>query len=155
MRSRQVAREIATCKLIKMKSTFAFAAIAAAVVFAAPAGEKSFLIQSGKIAWTPITPPGAPPGLMQRVLHDNKDKQLVSAIVKFPKGYVEPRHYHTMCGHSIYVLKGKIKAPGAVWLPGSFHYAAVKEAHGPLEALEESEILFYTDGPFDYHLEKK
>ena len=119
------------------------------------AGEKSFLVQANRIAWAPIAPPGAPPGLMQRLLHDNKDNQLSSAIVKFPKGYVEPRHHHTRCGHSIYVLKGRIKAPGAIWTPGSFHYAAVMEPHGPLEALEESEILFYTDGPFDYHVEKK
>jgi len=138
-----------------MSHRFAIAIAFAAFSFAAPAGEKSFLLQSAKIPWTPVTPPGAPPGLMQRLLHDNKEKQLLSAVVRFPKGYVEPRHYHTTCGHSIYVLKGRIKAPGAIWLPGSFHYAAVREAHGPLEALEESEILFYTDGPFDYHVEKK
>ncbi|MFN7921052.1 MAG: cupin domain-containing protein [Bryobacteraceae bacterium] len=133
--------------------------LAAAALFglmtATAANEKSILTHASKVAWQPVTPPGAPPGLTQRLLHENGEKQTSSAIVKFPKGYVEPRHYHTKCGHSIYVLKGKIKAPGSVWTPGSFHYAAVMEAHGPLEALEESEILFYTDGPFDYHVEKK
>ncbi|MEZ5404492.1 MAG: hypothetical protein R2729_32740 [Bryobacteraceae bacterium] len=127
----------------------------AVLMTASAAGEKSFLTQANRIAWRPITPPGAPAGLMQRLLHDNEDNGLTSAIVKFPKGYIEPRHYHTKCGHSIYVLKGRIKAPGAVWTPGNFHYAAVNERHGPLEALEESEILFYTDGPFDYHVEEK
>jgi len=138
-----------------MKLPILASAALLALVTATAANQKSFLVQAGSLSWAPVTPPGAPPGLMQRVLHDNKDKQLVSAIVKFPKGYVEPRHYHTQCGHSIYVLKGRIETPNGVWTPGSFHYAAVKEAHGPLKALEESEILFYTDGPFDYHVETK
>ena len=40
-------------------------------------------------------------------------------------------------------------------MPGSFTYDAVNERHGPLIAVEESEILFYTDGPFDMHIEDK
>lgn len=122
---------------------------------ATAANQVSFTVTQGNLAWTPIQPPGAPPGLQQKLLHDNKANQLTSAIVRFPKGYTEPRHYHTKCGHSIYVLKGRLKAPDGVWTAGSFNYAAVKEAHGPFTALEETEILFYTDGPFDYHVEKK
>ncbi len=115
----------------------------------------SFTVQASKIGWTPASPPGAPPGLEQRLLHQNKANQLTSAIVRFPKGYTEPAHYHTKCGHSIYVLKGKLQAPDGVWTPGSFNYAALGEVHGPFTAVEETEILFYTDGPFDYHLAKK
>jgi quercetin dioxygenase-like cupin family protein len=125
-----------------------------ALAFAQTGGRKSFTLQSAKIEWAPITPPGAPPGLMQRLLHDNKEKQLMSAVVKFPKGYREPRHYHTQCGHSIYVLRGKLEAPDGVWTAGSFNYAAVGEPHGPFTAIEETEILFYTDGPFDYLIGK-
>jgi hypothetical protein len=126
----------------------------ALLVSAQTGAKKSFTLQSSKIEWAAITPPGAPPGLMQRLLHDNKDKQIMSAVIKFPKGYQEPRHYHTQCGHSIYVLKGKLQAPDGIWTAGSFNYAAVKEPHGPFTALEETEILFYTDGPFDYHIAK-
>ena len=127
----------------------------AALAFAQTGARKSFTVQSSTVAWEAVTPPGAPAGLVQRVLHDHKDKQLVSALIKFPKGYQEPRHYHTQCGHSIYVLKGKLQAPDGVWTAGSFNYAAVKEPHGPFTAIEETEILFYTDGPFDYHVSKK
>lgn len=126
-----------------------------ALAIASAANEASLLTSAAKIPWTPVELPGVPKGLEQRVLHDNKAKGLVSAIVRFPKGFTEPRHYHTRCGHSIYVLKGRLKTPAGVWTPGSFHYAAVNEAHGPLTALEETEILFYTDGPFDYHLAEK
>jgi quercetin dioxygenase-like cupin family protein len=86
------------------------------------------------------------------VLHDNQQNKLVSAIVRFPKGFVEPRHYHTTCGHSIYILRGKLKSPEGVLSAGTFIYSAVNEPHGPFTAVEETEILFYTDGPFDYHL---
>jgi anti-sigma factor ChrR (cupin superfamily) len=126
------------------------------VLLSAPAAErKSFTVQSTQIAWQPMHIPGFPEGLQQRLLHDNKDNKLMSALVKYPKGFHEPRHYHTTCGHTIYVLKGRIRTPNGDLTPGSFTYDAVNEHHGPLIAVEESEILFYTDGPFDMHIEDK
>ena len=121
-----------------------------------PAAEKrSFQVNVDGLKWEPITPPGAPQGLTQKLLHDNKQNQLMSSIVRFPKGYREPRHYHKTCGHSMYILKGKLQSPDGNLTAGTFSYAAVNERHGPFLALEESEILFYTDGPFDYYVEDK
>ncbi len=120
----------------------------------APAAEhKSFTIQSSTIAWQALHIPGFPEGLQQRLLHDNKDNHLQSAIVKYPKGFREPRHYHTTCGHSIYIMKGRLRAPEGDLTPGTFTYAAVNERHGPFFAVEETEIYFYTDGPFDMKIE--
>jgi anti-sigma factor ChrR (cupin superfamily) len=131
-------------------------ALVALMLLAAPAAErKSFSVQSSQIAWQAMHIPGFPEGLQQRLLHDNKDNKLMSALVKYPKGFREPRHYHTTCGHSIYVLKGRIRTPNGDLTPGSFIYDAVNERHGPFIAVEESEILFYTDGPFDMHIEDK
>jgi len=128
-------------------------AIAALLLLSAPAAErKSFTVQSSKIEWQAMHIPGFPDGLQQKLLHDNKDNQLMSALVKYPKGFHEPRHYHTTCGHTIYVLKGRIRTPNGDLTPGSLTYDAVNERHGPLIAVEESEILFYTDGPFDMHI---
>jgi quercetin dioxygenase-like cupin family protein len=128
----------------------------ALVLLAAPAAErKSFTIQASQIAWQPLHIPGFPDGLQQRLLHDNKDNKLQSAIVKYPKGFREPRHYHTTCGHSIYILKGRLRAPEGDLVPGTFTYAAVNERHGPFMAVEETEIYFYTDGPFDMKIEDK
>ena len=136
-------------------SRLPFALIALALASTPAAEHKSFTVQSSQIAWQAMHIPGFPEGLAQRLLHDNKDNKLQSAIVKYPKGFHEPRHYHTTCGHSIYVLKGRIRALEGDLVPGSFTYAAVNERHGPYVAVEESEILFYTDGPFDMHIEEK
>ena len=128
----------------------ALSAAAAAAIVAQTAGQKSFTLQTQRIQWAPIAPPGAPPGLEQRLLHDHKEKGTVTAVVRFPKGYREPRHYHKTCGHSIYVLKGRLRSPDGVATPGTFLYSAPQERHGPFTAEQETEILFFTDGPFDY-----
>ncbi len=126
---------------------------AATLVFAAGAERQSFKVDSKSIPWKAIESPSLPKGLEQRLLHDNQKNKLSSAIVKFPKGYRESRHYHTTCGHSIYILKGRLKSPEGDLTPGTFIYSAVNERHGPFTAAEETQILFYTDGPFDYHVD--
>jgi hypothetical protein len=93
--------------------------------------------------------------MQQKLLHNNPANKVQSAIVRFPKGFREPRHYHTTCGHSIYILKGRIRSPEGLLTPGTFTYAAVTERHGPFVAEEETEFLFYTDGPFDYLIDEK
>lgn len=119
------------------------------------ASPKSFQVNAANVEWTPLDPPGFPKGLQKRLLHDNARNKLMTVIVKMPKGFREPRHYHTTCGHSMYILKGKIKTPDGTLRPGDFTYAAVNERHGPLIAEEETEFLFYTDGPFDMVVEDK
>jgi hypothetical protein len=91
--------------------------------------------------------PGVPKGLTDKLLHDNKQSQLLSSIVRFPKGYREPRHYHKTCGHSMYILKGRIQSPDGDLTPGTFIYSARNERQGPFVALEETEFLFYTRRP--------
>lgn len=135
--------------------TWVVGLIAALLVAAQTGGQKSFSWKTQTLQWTAIQPPGAPPGLMQKLLHDHKDKNTMTALVKFPKGYREPRHYHTTCGHSIYVLKGRLQSPEGPALPGMFFYAAPHERHGPYTAEQETEILFFTDGPFDYLVDDK
>ncbi len=132
-------------------------ALAAAVLLAlAPAAEKrSVQLNAANVKWVPMNLPGVPAGLQQRLLHENKQNKLTSALVRFPKGFREPRHYHTTCGHSMYILKGKLKSPDGDLTPGTFSYAAVNERHGPFLAEEETEFLFYTDGPFDFFVEDK
>ncbi len=114
---------------------------------------QSFRLPSSSLPWQALELPGVPKGLQQRVLHDHKDKKLISAIVKFPKGFREPRHYHTTCGHSLYILRGRLHSPEGDLTPGMFVYSAINERHGPFTALEETELLFYTDGPFDFIVE--
>jgi quercetin dioxygenase-like cupin family protein len=124
--------------------------LAGMLAFAAAAEKASFQIRSSDVPWTPVKVPGMPDGLQQRVLHNNERTKLSSAIVKYPKGFREPRHYHKTCGHSIYILKGKLKSPDGDLSAGMFTYAAPEDRHGPYIAEQETEILFYTDGPFDF-----
>ena len=85
--------------------------LALALVLAPAAEKRSFALDSGKVPWTAMSLPGVPAGLQQKLLHDNKANKLMSAKVRFSKGFREPRHYHTTCGHSMYILKGKLKSP--------------------------------------------
>ena len=55
----------------------------------------------------------------------------------------------------MYILKGKLKSPDGDLTPGTFTYAAVNERHGPFIAEEETEFVFYTDGPFDFFVEDR
>jgi quercetin dioxygenase-like cupin family protein len=131
------------------------AAYALLLVFASAEEKRSVLVKASQVQWTPVHLPGVPDGIQQRLLHDNPANKVQSAIVRFPKGFREPRHYHTTCGHSIYILKGRIRTPEGVLASGTFTYAAVNERHGPMVAEEETEFLFYTDGPFDYFIDEK
>jgi quercetin dioxygenase-like cupin family protein len=117
--------------------------------------KRSVQVMVRDVQWTPVSLPGVPAGIQQKLLHNNTASKVQSALVRFPKGFREPRHYHTTCGHSIYILKGRIRSPEGVLTPGTFSYAAVNERHGPFVAEEETEFLFYTDGPFDYFIEEK
>jgi quercetin dioxygenase-like cupin family protein len=122
------------------------------LAFASAVEKQSFVVDPAGVQWQKVAIPGVPPGMLHRPLHDNKQKQMMSAIFRFPKGFRDPRHYHTTCGHSLYVIKGKLQTPDGVLSAGMFMYSAVNERHGPLVALEETDMLIYTDGPLDYHL---
>jgi quercetin dioxygenase-like cupin family protein len=139
-----------------MKAFTALALLLGLLLALASGQEKhSVQVKARGVKWTLVNLPGVPAGIQQKLLHNNTANKVQSAIVRFPKGFREPRHYHTTCGHSIYILKGRIRSPEGVLTPGTFTYAAVNERHGPFVAEEETEFLFYTDGPFDYFIEDK
>ncbi len=124
--------------------------LASALLAIAAVGDHSFTIKTAEVDWAPVEMDGMPPGLQLQSLHENPRTNMMSAIVKYPQGFREPRHHHDTCGHYIYVLKGRLTAPGGDLLPGMFAYVAPKEPHGPYTALEGTEIIFYTDGAFDF-----
>src|SRR2546428_4032114 len=107
-------------------------ALSMLLVLAPAPAERSFKVEVSKVAWQPVEISGMPKGLQQRVLHDDKEKHVVSAIVRYPKGFHEPRHYHTTCGHSIYILKGKLKSPEGVAGAGGVLFFFAKKRARPL-----------------------
>lgn len=132
-----------------MRKIYLLLATSVLVVLGASA-DQSFSVKTDEVGWVPLEMVGMPPGLQLRALHENSGTKMNSAMVKYPKGFREPRHHHDTCGHYIYVIKGRLNSPDGDLLPGTFSYAAPKEPHGPYTAVEGTEILFYTDGPLDF-----
>jgi quercetin dioxygenase-like cupin family protein len=112
-------------------------------------------VDAANVKWTAMSVPGVPKGLTEKLLHDNKQSQLLSSIVRFPKGYREPRHYHKTCGHSMYILKGRIQSPDGDLTPGTFIYSARNERQGRLWRWKRPNSSFTPDGPFDFYEEEK
>jgi quercetin dioxygenase-like cupin family protein len=135
------------------KFTIAATLIACAIALYAVEGDNSFNLNVMSVAAQPAEVPGLPAGVLMRGLHLNPRTQMNSAHLSYPAGFREPRHYHETCGHYMYILKGRIQTPEGVVTPGMFLYAAPEERHGPFVYLEETEVLFYTDGPFDFIVE--
>jgi hypothetical protein len=142
--------------VVSKKFVFSLVACLLAVltVMVAAPEDSSFAVKTGEIEWQPVVVEGMPAGLKTRPLHENPRTKMSSSIVQYPQGFHEPRHHHVSCGHYIYILKGRLQSPDGDLLPGMFTYAAPKESHGPYTAVEATEILFYTDGPFDFIVDK-
>ena len=57
--------------------------------------KRSVQVMVRDVQWTPVSLPGVPAGIQQKLLHNNTASKVQSALVRFPKGFREPRHYHT------------------------------------------------------------
>lgn len=102
-----------------------------------------------ELAWQPLKSDFFPPGLQVKSLYEDKAKNTSLSVVRYPKGYHEPRHYHKGCGHWLYFLSGRLKDDKVVYAPGTFVYAPPLNVHGPFTADLQSDVLFFVDGPFD------
>lgn len=101
--------------------------------------------------WLPIENDIFPSGLKMKPLFENKERKYSFALVRYPAGYREPRHFHKTCGHLIYFLKGKLRDSEKEYPVGTIAYAPPDEPHGPFFADTEVEILFFVDGVFDLY----
>lgn len=137
-----------------MKHLFLAAAFVAAFSFPARSDDRPTTVEidTSTLAWVPAGASAFPPGLTQRFIYQDAPGTPGVAIVKFPKGYLEPRHYHTTSGHTGFILKGKLNSDGRIVGPGAFVYFPAGTPHGPNDALEETELLRWADGPLDLHL---
>jgi len=123
--------------------------------FAWPAENKSIQRQVSSLGWEPVALAAIPKGLEQKALYSDPAGNSSAAIIRYPKGYREPRHYHATCTHTIYILRGRLKSPDGELGPGTFVFSAKNERHGPFVALEQTETLFQTHGPFDFLVDDK
>ena len=71
-------------------------------------------------------------GVQVKVYYQDPETQQLDLLIKFPPGYVEPRHTHDS-SHSVVVLEGLQIAAGEPMRPGDYVWARGDEPHGPFE----------------------
>ncbi len=72
-----------------------------------------------------------PEGVQVKILSEDRDLDRIDMLVRFPPGYVEPRHTHDSY-HSIVVLEGLMRVQGYDLRPGDYVFGWDEE-HGPYE----------------------
>jgi 2,4'-dihydroxyacetophenone dioxygenase len=112
-------------------------------------------IDTKKAGWQPIQLenfPTKPPAYL-KMLEVSKETGGVTCLIKFPKGFVEPRHSHS-CGHMVYVVSGDLgsgKVFGKDIFPeGTYWSCSAGDTHGPLKMANDCVFFFITDGPLNF-----
>ena len=72
-----------------------------------------------------------PEGVQVKILSEDRELGRVDILIKFPPGYVEPRHTHDSY-HSIAVLQGLMRVQGYDLRAGDYVFGWDEE-HGPYE----------------------
>lgn len=95
-----------------------------------------------------------PRGPMVKVLRHDRENQRLDMLIKWPNGYVEPRHWHN-AWHSVVVLRGKVKVEGKVLTTGGFIYGPPKVPHGPFEWYDDCIVFAHFEGDPTHYYESK
>jgi anti-sigma factor ChrR (cupin superfamily) len=90
-------------------------------------------------------------GVQVKVLYADADAQQVDLLVKFPPGYVEPRHLHDST-HSVVILEGLQIAEGERMRPGDYVFGVANLPHGPFEYPEGCVVFATFRGPSLRHV---
>ena len=94
---------------------------------------KTIILNSEKIEWQDgdklLT---LPKGVKIKILSEDKSTGRRDMLVKFSKGYVEPRHTHDGY-HSDVLLEGTWIVEGKTLKPGDYVFGPRGEEHGPFE----------------------
>lgn len=89
-------------------------------------------------------------GVQVKVLYSDADNEHADMLIKFPPGYVEPKHNHDS-SHSIVVLEGLQIAAGDPLRPGDYCWASGEEPHGPFEYPEGCVVFASFRGASSLH----
>lgn len=91
----------------------------------------SWTVDEDDIDWEDDDMLDLPEGVMTKVIYENEAERRIDFFVKFPPGYVEPRHTHE-AAHADLIVDGEMHVHGEVLTPGDYIYGQ-KEPHGPME----------------------
>ena len=89
-------------------------------------------INTDQIEWQDDPYFKLPKGVQMKLLRYDPATGRREMIVRFPDGYVEPRHVHAAT-HSVVVLRGQQIVEGVVLNPGDYCHGAANFEHGPFE----------------------
>ncbi len=107
------------------------------------------VVDPATMEWQPA-PAELPPGAMLKVLSSDEKTGAVAALVKFPAGYIEPKHGHP-CDHDILMMQGKLvdAETGKETSKGMYFFAPKGDIHGPYQVPKDEDCIFFmvTDGP--------
>ena len=92
--------------------------------------EGCFIAQVSDEDWAPALPLGLPEGVNWRLYEPDHDGSQVM-LVRFPPGYVEPRHVHE-AEHLDVIVEGEMHVHGKVLKPGDYLRGIPNEPHGPM-----------------------
>jgi anti-sigma factor ChrR (cupin superfamily) len=89
-------------------------------------------------------------GVQVKILYRDAGTQHTDMLIKFPPGYVEPRHAHDSV-HSVIVLEGLQVAEGEHMHPGDYVFGGANTPHGPFEYPEGCVVFASFRGPSSQH----
>lgn len=113
------------------------------------ASAQTTAVSTDELRWELSDAPGFPEGAERKLLRSDPATGIGSALRRHPKGYTEPRHYHTTAGHSIYIIEGRMTVGDVEAGPGDFFHFPSYTAHGPLTSLDDTVFLIWAEGPLD------
>jgi len=110
-------------------------------------------IYDGDVAWDEDTANELltlPKGLKVKIFSYDPVMKRVDFKLRFPKGYVEPRHRHKSW-HCILVTKGRMCVAGKDLRPGDYVFGW-DEPHGPYEYPDGCEVFVVFGGEGTHHV---
>jgi anti-sigma factor ChrR (cupin superfamily) len=88
------------------------------------------------------------PGLTLRILALDRERDVVTMLIRGEPGSRYPSHRHTK-PEECYVLRGSVIIDGRVLGPGDFHHADAESDHGEIYTVNGAEVLLVA-GASDY-----
>ena len=103
------------------------------------------ITRSSEIPWIETKPGQA----WTKVLWVGEESGRWAVLLKWKKGYVAPPHKHLSAAFA-FILSGRLQVRNNVYGPGDFLHETNGMVHGATTALEDTEYLFFCDGPVLY-----
>ena len=94
------------------------------------------------------------PGGKIKVLWLGAESGRWAVLFKWDKGFVAPPHKHLSAAFA-FILKGKLQVRDGTLDEGDFVYEPNGMVHGATTALEDTEYLFFCDGPVLFYDEEE